>query len=389
MDAIHKIDKFTMNTYKRFKVIFVKGNGMYLFDTDGNRYLDFLAGVAVNALGHLHPVMVDTIKRQSEKLIHISNLYYSNEQANLSEYLIKNSVFDRVFFSNSGAESNETAIKLARIWGSNKGKYKIVSMQHSFHGRTMFALSATAQKQYQKGFGPIPGGFAYAKFNDFDDLKEKVDDKTCAVMFEFIQGEGGINVADYDYVKKARNYCFDKNILFVADEVQTGMGRTGKLFAYQHYDVEPDIATLSKALGGGIPIAATLAKEDAAKHFTYGSHGSTFGGSPFASAVSLSVIKFINESGLLSHVKDMGNYLIKKLDEIASKKSSVDFISGMGLIVGVHMKNSKAAEEMIKKAFEHRILLGKAGDRTIRIEPPLIVEKEHINELLSFFNEFL
>ncbi len=389
MDAIHKIDKFTMNTYKRFKVIFVRGKGMYLFDADGNRYLDFLAGVAVNALGHLHPVMVDTIKRQSEKLIHISNLYYTNEQADLSEYLIKNSVLDRVFFSNSGAESNETAIKLARIWGSSEGKYKIVSMKHSFHGRTMFALSATAQEQYQKGFEPIPNGFVYADFNDFDDLKDKIDDKTCAVIFEFIQGEGGINVANYDYVKKIRDYCSNNNVLFIADEVQTGMGRTGKLFAYEHFDVEPDIVTLSKALGGGIPIAATLAKEDVAKHFTFGSHGSTFGGSPFVSAVSLSVLKFINESGLLSNVKNMGNYLIEKLKKIANKKESVDFISGIGLMVGLHMKNSESVEEVIKKAFENHILLGKAGNKTIRIEPPLIVEKKHIDELISFFDEFL
>ncbi len=388
MDVFDKTHKFIMNTYKRFNVVFERGNGMYLFDKEGNRYLDFLAGIAVNALGHTHSVVKNAIKYQSEKLIHTSNLYYIKEQADLAEYLVEHSVLDKAFFCNSGAEANEAAIKLARLYGKGD-RYKIISMKNSFHGRTLATLSATGQTKYQKGFEPMMPGFEYAEFNNFEDLKSKVDDKTCGVFVEFIQGEGGINAATREYIEKTYDFCKSRDVLFIADEIQTGMGRTGKLFAYEHYGVEPDIVTMAKALCGGLPMGAVLAKDNVAQYFTFGTHGSTFGGSPLVSYVSLQVLKYIVESGLMHSVSSVGDYFIDGLNSIAKVKESVLKADGMGLIVGLHMKDKETAEGLVTKALDERILIGKAGESTIRFEPPLIVKKEHVDKVLEFLDRSL
>ncbi len=388
MDVFEKTDKFIMNTYKRFHVFFTKGEGVYLFDDKNNRYLDFLAGIAVNILGHSHKVITQAIEKQSKKLIHVSNLYYIKEQADLACLLIENSCSDKVFFSNSGAEANEAAVKLARLYGK-KERYKIITMKNSFHGRTITTLSATGQTKYQKGFEPMTPGFFYAQFNDFEDLKKQIDDKTCAVIVEFIQGEGGINTASSQYISDTYKLCKEKDILFIADEIQTGMGRTGKLFAYEHYGVEPDIITMAKALGGGLPIGATLAKEEIAKVFTYGTHGSTFGGSPFVSYVAFNVLKYVLEEGLAKKAEEKGNYLIKNLKSLIKNKKDVAGIDGFGLIIGLHTKSGEYANELVLKALENKILIGKAGDCSIRFEPPLIVEKEHIDTVLEFLDKNL
>jgi acetylornithine/N-succinyldiaminopimelate aminotransferase len=388
MDVFKKTSQCIIGTYKRFEVAFDKGEGIYLYDTKKDRYLDFLAGIAVNALGHSHKIIQDAIVEQSQKLIHVSNLYHIKEQAELACYLSDISVLDKAFFCNSGAEANEAAIKLARLYGKGE-RYKIISMKNSFHGRTMSTLSATGQIKYHKGFEPMLGGFDFAEFNDFNDAKDKIDEKTCAVMVEFVQGEGGINVAERVYIDKLYDYCKSKDILFIADEIQTGIGRTGRFFSYEHYGVEPDIVTLSKALGGGIPIGAMLAKDDVAQYFTFGTHGSTFGGSPLASYVSLQVVKYINESGLMASVENLGDYLIEKLNEIAAKSNMIIGISGLGLMVGIKMKDAQSADELVIKMLDNRVLVGKAGDATVRIEPPLIVEKKHIDEFLSILESLV
>ncbi len=389
MEAVfEKSDAFVMKTYKRFRVAFEYGKGVYLYSLDGKQYLDFLAGIAVNTLGHSHEVVVQALQEQAEKLIHVSNLYYIKEQAEFAQLLVENSCCDKVFFSNSGAEANETAIKIARKWG-NPEKFKILSFNNSFHGRTIATLALTGQKKYQKGFEPFPDGFEYVNFNDFSDFKSKVDEKTVAVFVEFVQGEGGINVADREFIKSVYDYCKDNGMLFIADEIQTGIGRTGKLFAYEHYSIEPDIITLAKGIASGFPMGATLAKGDVAGALGFGDHGSTFGGNPLACRVAFGVLGYVLKRGLVEHAALLGDYLLKGLGEIAEEKDDIVRVDGLGLMVGVEFSDRKKAEDIVKKAFEHYILLGKAGEKTVRLEPPLIVEKPHIDKVLEFFRQHI
>lgn len=390
MDSIFKkSDMYTMNNYKRFKVAFERGKGMYLYSYDGKEYLDFLAGIAVNILGHSHEVVVNAIKEQAEKLLHVSNLYYIKEQADLAELLVKHSCCDRAFFCNSGAEANETALKIARKWGSDKGKYRILSFKNSFHGRTIATLALTGQTKYQEGFGPFPEGFDYIEFNDFEDFKNKVDDKTVGIFVEFVQGEGGINVADKDFIEDVYRFCKDNNMLFIADEIQSGMGRTGKLFAYEFYDVEPDIITSAKGIAAGLPMGVVLAKDDVASVMGFGSHGSTFGGNPFVSFVACRVLDFVLNSGLIKNAKQMGEYLLDRLKEVAEGSDKVENVEGLGLMVGIKFKDKGMVDDIVSKAFESGILVGKAGERTVRLEPPLIVEKSHIDVVAEFFRRNL
>lgn len=386
--VFEKSDKFVMKTYKRFRVAFERGEGVYLYSLDGRRYLDFLAGIAVNTLGHNHEVVVRALGEQAGKLIHVSNLYYIKEQAELAQLLVENSCCDRVFFSNSGAEANETAIKIARKWG-NPDRFKILSFNNSFHGRTIATLALTGQRKYQKGFEPFPEGFEYVNFNDFEDFKLKVDRKTVAVFVEFVQGEGGINVADREFIKSVYDYCKENGILFIADEIQTGIGRTGKLFAYEHYGVEPDIITLAKGIASGLPMGATLAKGEVAEALGFGDHGSTFGGNPLVSRVALDVLSFVIKEGLIEHAARVGDYLLKGLREVAKEKDDIVRVDGLGLMVGVEFFDKQRADDVVKKAFENNLLLGKAGEKTVRLEPPLIVEKAHIDMVLEFFRQHI
>lgn len=385
MDVFEQSDKYTANTYRRAKVYFCNGKGMYLYDENGNAYLDFLAGIAVNILGHSHEIVTKAICEQSKKLIHVSNLYYIKEQAQLAQMLVEHSCADKVFFCNSGAEANEAAIKLARLYGKNRKT--ILTFEHSFHGRTITTLSATGQKKYQEGFEPLTPGFVYATYNDIDDFYSKINKDVCAVMIEFIQGEGGINQAQKEFVKEVVDYCKKNDCLIIDDEIQSGMGRTSKFFAYELYDCEPDIITMAKGLAAGMPIGAMLAKDSVAAAFTPGSHGSTFGGNPLATKVGSEVLSFIFNNNILSHVKEIGDYFIKQLLTLKQKKNSIKSVKGIGLIVGISI--DKQCEEIVDKALENRILIGKAGSDTLRFEPPLIVEKEHIDKLIEFLDSTL
>jgi len=374
--------KYFMNVFgERTKVCFERGSGINLWDTDGKMYYDFFAGIAVSALGHSHPKLVATIKDQAEKFLHCSNIYYIESQALLAKALVENSCADRVFFSNSGAEANEGAIKLARIFFKKKGisdKYEIITLNNSFHGRTMATLSATGQEKYQKNFVPLLERIVHVPINDLEKLKGAVNEKTCAVMLELVQGESGVHMLTQEYLEGVRKVCDDNGILLIFDEVQTGMGRTGKLFAYQHYNVEPDIFTLAKALAGGIPIGALLAKEHVASAFEPGDHGSTFGGNPFACACALCVMEVMLNDGAVENSERMGKYFVDKLNGLKTSGNLVKEVRGIGLMIAIELSEPKA-KQIKSDLLEAGYLIGNVGDNILRILPPLIIKKEHID----------
>ncbi len=387
-DIIKKTEKYVMYTYHRFPVCFDHGEGYYIYDINGKRYIDFLAGIAVNALGyHVKPV-IEAVDEQKEKLFHISNLYYIKEQAELAELLVKNSCLDKVFFCNSGAEANEAAVKLARVYGGKK-RPDIITMEGSFHGRTMTTLAATAQKKYHEGFRPLSPGFVYAPFNDVAAADKAMDDSVCALFIELIQGEGGMNVADFNYVKKLKKLCEERDVLFCVDEIQSGMGRTGKLFAYEWYDIEPDIITLAKALGGGLPLGAMLAKEKAAQCFKPGMHATTFGGSPFCTKVAKAHLDFLLSSNIIDEVSKKGDYFKKGLQKL-KRFPVVKDVRGVGLMLGMELdSNSDSLRNFVLRAMDAGFLLGIAGENVIRFEPPLIIDYKSIDELLVFLEKEL
>ncbi|MGI6563655.1 MAG: acetylornithine transaminase [Clostridia bacterium] len=384
--------KYYMNTFgNRTPVCFEKGEGVYLYDTKGKKYCDLLAGIAVNCLGHNHHALVEAIKSQAEKLIHCSSLYYIEKQAELAQKLVSLSCCDKVFFSNSGAEANEGAIKLARLYFQKRGlkeKYEIITLEKSFHGRTLATLAATGQEKYHKSYKPLPEKFVSVPANDIDALKGKINENTCAVMMEPIQGEGGINIVDADYAKKVRLLCDQYDLLLIFDEVQCGIGRTGKMFGYEHFGIEPDIFTLAKALGGGVPIGAFLAKEFVAKAMEPGDHGSTFGGNPLACAAALAVLNTIEKDGLLKNVEAMGAYMTEKLNEIAAKTDLIKEVRGKGLMIGIEFTSDIAAavkDALLEKGF----LVGTVGSRVIRLTPPLIIKKEDTDPFFAEFEQAL
>jgi len=387
-NMIERSSKVLMNTYTRFPLTFVEGHGVYVNDHHGNTYLDFLAGIAVNALGHGHPALTSAISGQAAKMIHCSNLYHIPQQTMLAEKLVSNSVFDKVFFCNSGTEANEAAIKLARRWGglNKNGAAKIISLEHSFHGRTMGALSLTGQKKYQENFTPLMPGVDFVPLNDIGALSNAVDDQTCAVIVEPVQGEGGIFPARQSYLKEVRNLCNDSHTLLIFDEVQCGLGRTGKLFAHQYYEVEPDIVTLAKALGGGFPIGAMLAKEPAAV-FQPGDHGSTFGGSPLASSAALAVLTELVDHDLVGHSREIGAYLHTKLNGLADTTPMIIEVRGVNLMIGLQL--DREAGPFIEKCHREGLLVGKAGPEVLRLVPPLIIEKEHVDTCVDILKKVL
>lgn len=379
-----------MNTYGRFNVVFEKGSGCRVYDAEGKEYIDFVSGVAVNCLGHSHPVIVKALAEQGQNLIHISNLYYNTKQIELAEKLIDESDHHSVFFCNSGAEANEAALKLARKYGRLHGgevKNKIIYMNNSFHGRTMGALSVTGQVKYQKDFTPLNSGVVSVNFNEIDEIKKAVDENTCAVILEPIQGEGGIITADIEYLKEVRQLCDKFNALLIFDEVQCGIGRTGKLYAYKNFGVVPDVICLAKGLGGGFPIGAVIANEKAASSFSPGDHGSTFGGNPLACAVSLAVINELTKNGVIENVNTVSKYLFHKLELLKSKYSIIDDIRGMGLLIGISLNTD--TKELIKKCFDKGLLLIGAGSNTIRLLPPLNINTCDIDSALSILEDAL
>ena len=377
---------YVFNTYGRFPLVVEKGKGCYLYSTDGQKYLDFLAGIAVNCLGHAHPQIVKCISKQAQKVIHVSNFYHIPSQYLLGKKLCETSGLDRAFFCNSGAEANEGAIKLTRRYQSQKGKDEIIYFSHSFHGRTIATLMTTDKDKYRAGFGPFPPGFVKAEFNDVNDIVEKVNSKTAAFIVEPVQGEGGINIASKDFMKTLSDLRDDKEILIVFDEVQCGIGRTGKWFAFQHYDVEPDIMTLAKALGGGVPIGAIVAKKEVSYVLKPGDHGTTFGGNPLATSVGLTVMNTIESEKLIENSKKMGDYLLKRL-EFMLDKPNVKNIRGIGLMVGIEFDD--LCSDFVKRCFDNNLLINCTRDKVIRLVPPLIVSKNEIDEAVEIMKKSL
>lgn len=383
-------DRYLMRTYGRAPVAPVRGAGARLWDADGREYLDFTAGVAVCSLGHCHPRVVEAVRSQAERLMHCSNLYYIEQQARLAALLVENSALDRAFFCNSGAEAVEGAIKLARKWAKlHKGKesYEIITAFNSFHGRTLACITATGQLKYQKGFEPLPQGFRYVPFNDLDALCGAINEHTCAVMLEPVQGEGGVNVAGVDYLRGVRELCDRAGLLLILDEVQCGMGRTGRLFAYEHYGIVPDILTLAKALGGGFPIGALLAREEVACAFEPGDHASTFGGNPLACAAALAAVQTLLEENLPANAARVGGYLLERLRELASRYTFIREVRGLGLMVGVELTGPGAP--VVDRCREKGLLINCVNGCVLRLVPPLTISAREVDEAVGILDGVL
>src|SRR5665648_15058 len=377
-----------MNTYGRLPMTIVKGDGAWVWDTEEKCYLDFLTGLAVNSLGHNHPAIVRAIQEQAKEIIHVSNLYWIPNQVALAERLVEHSFADKVFFCNSGAEANEAAFKLARKYAKkNYGahKYEVVALENSFHGRTLATLTLTGQTKYQEGYEPLPVGCSYAKLNDFESLKAKVTNSTAAVFIEPIQGEGGVLPASIEFLQGARALCDEFGALLIFDEVQCGIGRTGKLFAYEWSGVLPDIMTLAKALGGGVPIGAMLATDEAAKAFQPGDHASTFGGNPLATAAGCAVLDVMLEAGFMEGVQERSGYFKKGLEALAEKYQTGDPVRGQGFILGWPV--SKLGSELVEACRLNGLLINCVGGKILRFLPPIVVEKREIDKALGILDE--
>ncbi len=390
LTTIERADKYMFTTYARFPITLVKGEGCRVWDDRGKEYIDFVGGIAVCGLGHSAPLVTKTLKEQSEILVHVSNLYYTKPQAELAQMLVENSFADRVFFCNSGAEANEAAIKLARRYATetfDKERSVIISMINSFHGRTMATLSATGQSKIQIGYAPLLEGFRFVPFNDLKALDKILDESVCAVIVEPIQGEGGVVCPDKDYLKGVRELCDERKVLLIFDEVQVGLGRTGRLFAHEHFGVTPDIMTLAKALGNGLPIGAMLATEELAKAFGPGSHATTFGGTPLVTAVSIVVLKALIEDGWLDNCRDMGNYMKEKLENIEKKYDFVKDVRGLGLILGMEL--DRPCAPIVDACLDEGFLINCAHDTVLRFLPPLIIGKKEIDLLAEALNRVL
>ena len=381
--------KYFMNTVERVPLTLVKGRGARVWDESGRKYLDFVAGWAVNSLGHCHPVVVKAVKKQVESLIQTSNYFYTIPQIRLAELLIKNSCLDRVFFCNSGAEAAEGAVKLARRYGklNLNGAYEVISATGSFHGRTLAMVSASGQAKHQQPYTPLPSGFVNVAYNDIEAIKKATVDKTCAVMLEPVQGEGGVNVPGEDYLKAVRAWCDEKGILLILDEVQTGIGRTGSLFAYEQYDIEPDIMPLAKGLGSGLPIGAILAREEVSV-FAPGEHGSTFGGNPVTCAAAHATVKFIIDHDIAGNTRKTGRYFMSGLKGLKAKFGFITEVRGKGLLLAIEFDDDIALE-LRKTCLEQGLLVNDVKPNALRFMPPLIITKKDVDEALGILDRVL
>lgn len=387
---IQMTDTYIANTYGRSQVVFDHGKGMSLWDTEGKEYKDFVAGIAVCNLGHAHPAVADALCDQAKRLVHVCNLYYTQPQAELAKWLVKHSFADKVFFGNSGAEANEAAIKLARKYFAGQGKtdrYTIITMAQSFHGRTMATLTATGQDKIKEGFQPVLPGFDYVPYNDLAALEAKMNPTICAVMLEPLQGEGGIICPEPGYLKGVRELCDKHGALLIFDEIQTGMGRTGTLFAYEQEDVTPDIMTLAKALGNGLPIGAMLAKDSVMKAFTAGSHASTFGGTPLVTSAALAVVKTFEDEDIPGQCREKGAYFKKKLEMLKEKHKVVEDVRGRGLLLGIKLTTDGAP--YVAKCMAKGFVINCVQGHTLRFVPPLIVSTEDIDALIACLDQVL
>ncbi len=387
---ISRADQHVMKTYGRYPLVAARGEGCRLWDVDGKVYLDFLAGVAVNNLGHCHPKVVAALREQAGRLLHCSNFYHIPQQVELAEWLCAHSFADRVFFCNSGAEANEAALKLARKNSLEKygqERFEVITAQASFHGRTIAAISATGQDKVKSGFAPMLEGFKHVPFGDLKAMRQAITPKTCAVMLEPLQGEGGVNVAPAGYLKAVRELCDEFNLLLIFDEVQVGCGRTGSLWAYQQEDVLPDLMTLAKALAGGPPIGALLTTDELAASLGAGTHGSTFGGNPLVCAAALAAMQTINQQSLLDNCRAMGGYLTEKLEQLKARYSFIKQVRGRGLIIGVELDIEGGP--LVVKAMDRGLLINCTVGNVLRFVPPLIVSRAEIDEAMMILDQVL
>ena len=385
-ETIELFEKYVIGNYPRLPRVIVKGQGCYMFDADGNKVLDMFPGWAVSGIGHCHPKVVEAIRSQAGELLHIDNTLYSEPQCKLAKLLSERAFGGKSFFCNSGAEANEAAMKLARLHTPQQ-KYKFITCEGSFHGRTFATLTATAQPKHHDGLLPLLPGFVYVPFNDIPALKAAFTDEVAAVMIEPIQGEGGINIPDKEYLQKIRRLCDENGALLIFDEVTTGVGRTGKWFAYQHFDVTPDIMTIAKALGGGMAIGAMMAKEEVAASLVPGKHAATFGGNAIACAAAVAVIEAIEEENLLENAAQMGQYAKEKLDQLKQKHSIIDHVRSVGLMIGVQL--TSPGSQIVDKCLENGLRINCTQGTVLRFMPPMIVTKSQIDEAVDILDNVL
>ena len=384
INYIEKAESALLHTYNRYQVVLEEGDGVYLFDTEGKSYLDFVSGIAVCSLGYGHPVFTAALKNQVDKLLHTSNLYYTAPVAEAATKLKEATQMDRVFFTNSGTEAIEGALKAARkyAYSNQSGKYEFIAMNHSFHGRSMGAVSVTGNAHYREPFEPLIGGVKFADFNDLESVKAQITDKTCAILLEPVQGEGGIYPATQEFLEGVRALCDEHDILLIFDEIQCGMGRTGNMFAWQGYGVKPDIMAMAKAIGNGVPVGAfAMTEKVAEKSLAPGDHGTTYGGNPFVCTAVSTVLDIFEQENLLSHVNEVSAYLEEKLDVIVENSEVVEARRGKGLMQGLVL--TKPVGEVIKKCMNHGLIVISAGGNVLRLLPPLVITKEHVDEFIA------
>ena len=389
-DIINTAESHLIHTYNRYQIAFDHGQGVYLYDNDGREYLDFCAGIAVFALGYGNESYNNALKAQIDKIIHTSNYYYTEPMAKAAKLLTEAAGMKKVFFTNSGTEAVEGALKIAKKYGylsDGRNDHEVIAMEHSFHGRSMGALSVTGNAHYREAFGPLIPGIRFANYNDIDSVKALVNDRTSAIILETVQGEGGIRPADKAFIEEIRRICDEKDLLLILDEIQCGMGRTGTMFAYEQYGVKPDVVTVAKAVGCGVPLGAFMVNDKAEGILVPGDHGSTYGGNPLASAACVNVLEQFKEMDLLTHVKEVGAYLYDALEVLKQEIPAIVDHRGLGLIQGIELSEDVKAADVVKKAHENGLVLISAGCNVIRFIPPLIVEKEHVDRMIEILKK--
>ena len=390
LEQISKLEsKFLLSTYERYPVLLRRGRGVYVYDDKGRRYLDFLSGIGVNALGYAHPVISKTIARQAKLLIHTSNLFYHEYQARLAVALTKVSGLERAFFTNSGTEAWEGALKLARAYAREncanglEPKWRILALEHAFHGRTFGALATTHKEKYRAPFAPVLPGVQFVRFNDVADLERNFDDTVCAIGFEFLQGEGGIRPVSKEFAQAAQRLARKHNALLIADEIQSGIGRTGRWFAYQHYGIQPDLVTVAKPIAGGLPLGVLLASEKVSQCIHPGMHGTTFGGGPLACMVALQLLNIIERQKLLKHVEAVGNYLMEQLKKLQKEHSAIQEVRGLGLMIGMELDSADLAKAVVKQMLERGVILNRTDETVVRFLPPYLITRKHVDVVMG------
>ncbi len=396
LEQVKKLEsKLLLATYDRYPVLLTKGQGVHVYDAKGRKYLDFLSGIGVNALGYAHPAISKTIARQAKLLIHTSNLFYTEYQGKLAAGLTKISGLDRAFFTNSGTEAWEAALKLARAYAKegcaagSEPKWRILALEHAFHGRTFGSLATTHKEKYRAPFTPVVPGVEFVKFNDVADLEQKFDSTVCAIGFEFIQGEGGIRPVSREFAQRAFDLARRNNALLIADEIQSGMGRTGRWFAYQHYGILPDLVTVAKPIAGGLPLGALLASERVSQCIHPGMHGTTFGGGPLACSVALQLLNLLEKQKFLKRVQKTGEYFMEKLEKLRASHPAIKEVRGLGLMVGVEMESDDLAKAVVQQMLERGVILNRTDETVLRFLPPFIIKNKHVDEVIAKLDQVL